>query len=82
MGVSVVITPGAGGKYGSIMTAWSWMCSEIMMVYIPYTSMPRGSIPFAELCLYSCIFVRVDACIEFTRRSVQRCLLEVCLCCP
>ena len=58
------------------------MRSEIIVVYVPYTSMPKGSMSFTESYLYGCIFVGVDAHLESTRRSVQECLLEVCLCCP
>ena len=65
-----MISAGGGGNCGSVMTAWIWMYSKILVVYMPCTSMSRGSIPFAELCLYSKIFVGVDAYIKSTRRSV------------
>ena len=82
VGGSVVISAGGGGKFGSVITAWKWMYNGSMVVCVPYTSMPGYNMPFAELCLYGCMFVGVDACLKYTRGSVQSCLLEVCLCCP
>ena len=70
VGGSVVISAGGGGKCGSVMTARNWMYSGIMVVCVPYTSMPGGNMPFAESCLYGCMFVGVDACVKYTRRGV------------
>ena len=78
VGGSVVISAGGGGKFGSVITAWTWIYSQIIVVYVPYTSMPGGNMPFAESCLYGCMFVGVDACVKYIRRKVQKCLLEVC----
>lgn len=60
---SVVISAG-GGKCGSVMAGWNWLYSGIVVVFVPETYMPECNVPFAELCLYGCMFVGLDACVK------------------
>lgn len=53
-----VLLSASGGKCGNVLTAWNWLYSGIVVVFVRQTSMPECNMPFAELCVCMVVVCR------------------------